>query len=202
MVYSVLFAEVIGVATYSLFPVCGPRYVFQSSFPDRFLSSEMAQRLILERIPIEPSFARNGVPSLHLTWALLVLYNSRSRLGRISTALFALATLYATLATGEHYVSDLIFALPLSVGAQAIATGVTGISRRIAITNLSVYAAWLVALRFGVPLFRTNYAIPWLAILATVSVSFVGLSRLTRETKLRSQTVGSTFSVSASAQQP
>jgi hypothetical protein len=59
----------------------------------------------------DPSAPRNCMPSMHLTWALLMYTNSRGWM-RWPTGAFVGLTALATLATGEHYLPDLIAALP------------------------------------------------------------------------------------------
>ena len=59
----------------------------------------------------DPNAPRNCVPSMHLTCALFLWTNTRGWL-RWVTATFAFFTALATLATGEHYVFDLVVAVP------------------------------------------------------------------------------------------
>jgi hypothetical protein len=67
---------------------------------------------------------RNAIPSLHLTWALLIAWNAArwgrwAKLGGFALALF---TALATLGFGEHYLIDLIvavfFAAAIELGFQ------------------------------------------------------------------------------------
>jgi PAP2 superfamily len=65
---------------------------------------------------------RNGVPSLHLVAALLPWWNL-PRGGapvRIATGAFLAGTVAATLATGEHYLVDLILTVPFALAIQLI----------------------------------------------------------------------------------
>jgi hypothetical protein len=61
-----------------------------------------------------PGSPRNCMPSLHLTWALLLVALSERRWLRYTMACFAALTAVATLTTGEHYVIDLIAAVPFT----------------------------------------------------------------------------------------
>ena len=56
---------------------------------------------------------RNCVPSLHFAWVLLLWWYSPKSL-RAASALFAALTGVATLALGEHYVIDLVAAIPFT----------------------------------------------------------------------------------------
>jgi hypothetical protein len=59
----------------------------------------------------DPQATRNCMPSMHLTWALLLAINSTGWSRWILGALAALIAV-ATLSTGEHYYPDLVAALP------------------------------------------------------------------------------------------
>ena len=60
-----------------------------------------------------PGAPRNCMPSMHLTWALLLFCYSPRWL-RPFAAIFALLTALATLGLGEHYVLALVAALPFT----------------------------------------------------------------------------------------
>jgi hypothetical protein len=68
----------------------------------------------------QPGEPRNCMPSLHLTWALLLAWYSVRRL-RAAAWIFAGLTAFATLATGEHYWIDLVAALLYSACFVALA---------------------------------------------------------------------------------
>jgi hypothetical protein len=59
----------------------------------------------------DPTAPRNCVPSMHLTSALFLWINTEGWI-KWCAAVFAGLTAVATLATGEHYVFDLVAALP------------------------------------------------------------------------------------------
>jgi hypothetical protein len=59
----------------------------------------------------DPAAPRNCMPSMHLTWTLLLWVNSRGWI-KWAAGIFAALTAIATLATGEHYFPDLLAALP------------------------------------------------------------------------------------------
>jgi len=61
------------------------------------------------------SAAPNGVPSVHTSTALLVLYFLRHwRFGMVAGSVFLGLTVLATLGSGQHYFFDLLCALPYS----------------------------------------------------------------------------------------
>jgi hypothetical protein len=84
----------------------------------------------------DPNAPRNCVPSMHLTAALFLWVNTRGWLKWV-TAAFVLFTALATLATGEHYVFDLVVALPWT-------------------WFITVLAGWLASRRFTFQSKKTN----------------------------------------------
>ena len=78
---------------YYLFPAVGPVWVGVASAP------------------------RNCIPSLHMTWALVLLMYAPPRL-RVPAIIFAALTVGATLGLGEHYVIDIVLAVPYTLAAD------------------------------------------------------------------------------------
>jgi membrane-associated phospholipid phosphatase len=74
-------------------------------------------------------FPRNCMPSMHFGWALLLALNARSRW--LAAALWAYAALIAlaTIGLGQHYVCDLIAAVPFTLAVQWM-TGERAVVRR------------------------------------------------------------------------
>ncbi len=93
------------VPLYLLFPVCGPRFAFLN-FPDHALLVGTPHLLTIAAAP-------NGVPSVHTSSALLILWFLRPwRWGRYFGAAFLALTVLATLGSGQHYLFDLLTAVP------------------------------------------------------------------------------------------
>jgi hypothetical protein len=65
--------------------------------------------------------ARNCMPSMHLSWVLLMALNARSRWLRPATWSYAALMAAATVGLGQHYVVDLIAAVPFTALVQAVA---------------------------------------------------------------------------------
>jgi hypothetical protein len=63
----------------------------------------------------------NCMPSMHLTWALLIAINAHSRRLRFGLWLNVALTIASTLALREHYLVDLIAAVPYTVSIQWLA---------------------------------------------------------------------------------
>lgn len=75
---------------YAAFPAAGPSYFFTG---------------VADHAP------RNCMPSMHLSWALMLALYSRSWI-RTLLWMYAAVIAFATLALGEHYIIDLIAAVP------------------------------------------------------------------------------------------
>jgi hypothetical protein len=135
----------VGYSLYFLFPVCGPKFAFpQFPFnpPD---PATLAGKLIA--VPPAP---RNAVPSLHMASALVAFMHAR-RYGWIAcavAAVFVTGTFLATMGTGEHYLVDLLVAVPFTVAMDAL---LTPSPRRwtIVIACAAIFAAALAVIRFG-----------------------------------------------------
>ncbi|MBU2289099.1 MAG: phosphatase PAP2 family protein, partial [Gammaproteobacteria bacterium] len=97
---------------YAFLPLSGPAYAFFSGeFP---LKMPLPADVISAPVVIPPAY-RNGMPSMHLTGALLawmLAVGLRSRVAILGCTFLVIGTAWATLATGEHYVIDLVVALP------------------------------------------------------------------------------------------
>ena len=99
----------LAVGIYLLFPVCGPEFAFPQ-FP-QLPSAHLTPHLILINA------APNGVPSVHTSTALLVLWFLRPwRWGRFVGTIFLALTVLATKSGGQHYFFDLLCAVPYTVG--------------------------------------------------------------------------------------
>ena len=96
----------LGIPVSILIPISGPAYAipgFPFSAPN--LSSQ----------PIHLIAPPNGFPSLHFTVALLLLhYAFRWNIGRALAFPYLVLVFIATLGTGEHYLLDLLAAVPFS----------------------------------------------------------------------------------------
>jgi PAP2 superfamily len=61
---------------------------------------------------------RNCVPSMHLTWALLLAWNARRLWWRNCLWVYAILIAMSTIVTGQHYLVDLVAAVPYTVAVQ------------------------------------------------------------------------------------
>jgi hypothetical protein len=177
-------AAMIGYLFFSVFPVSGPRYAFTGDFPWTDVSHERLAALNLRRIPVDWLVPRNGVPSLHFTWALLIWWNTRSlnRWARVAALLFVIATVFDTLATGEHYLFDLVAALPFSLWMQSSMIRTVGFGDRRrwlpALCGAAMFIALLAIGRFGLSFLLENQWLACTLVLAVSSVSLIWAFRL------------------------
>ncbi|MGH7044819.1 MAG: phosphatase PAP2 family protein [Stellaceae bacterium] len=105
---------------YHLFPAAGPAYAFGRAFPGAL--PDPATLVAAPATLAVPGAPRNCMPSVHLAWVILAAAESRS-LGRVWRAifmLFAALTACATLALGEHYLIDLVVAVPFTLSMHAL----------------------------------------------------------------------------------
>jgi len=101
------------VPLYLLFPVCGPKFAFVN-FPYQ-------QPLHLAPHLIALGAAPNGIPSVHMSSALLIAWFLRHwSWGRIAGGTYLVLTVLATLGLGQHYVFDLLCGVPYAIAVYWI----------------------------------------------------------------------------------
>jgi len=96
---AVLLAGCVCFLFYGLFPAVGPGHFDWT-------------RLVPASAP------DNCMPSMHLTWALLIAINARSPQLRVGLWIYVALQAVATLALREHYLVDLIAAVPYTLAIQ------------------------------------------------------------------------------------
>ena len=165
---------VVGFCIYVVCPATGPRYAFSETFPFHVPG---ADTLSLTEFTV-PGAPRNAIPSLHFTTALLVLWNSLAfgKVGRIAAGLFLAATMFAVLALGEHYLIDLVVAVPFSLFFQAAftETAPAGSRRSAAMwTSAGLVTAWLLMLRLSPEALTQWPVVTCIALGATAVVSLL-----------------------------
>ncbi len=129
----------VGGVLYYLYPAAGPRHAFDG-FP------ALPPSVPVELLAVPAGAPRNAMPSLHLTWALLLWRLSRRGprwLVVLATA-WLIGTTLSTLGLGEHYAIDLVVALPFALGMEAVCRWALS---PLVLANAGVVAAWIVGLR-------------------------------------------------------
>jgi hypothetical protein len=172
----------LGYGLYWLYPAAGPAFAYRGMFPQ--FAPAAREILSMRLAPFDAP--RNAMPSLHFGAMLLVMWNSRAwpLPGRVAAAAFSLAMAFATLALGEHYLIDLVVAFPFMLCLQA------GWSTSVPLRSACRYqplaagalgtAAWLLALRWAIPLFLASAALAWSCVLCTVAGTILLERRLAR----------------------
>ena len=99
---------------YFWLPATGPIAVFgMNGYPENIPPlSEINSAMVSP-----PIAARNAVPSMHLSgaiWIFMIAAAFRRKIWFVAATVFLVATAWATLALGEHYLIDLIVAVPFA----------------------------------------------------------------------------------------
>jgi len=174
----------VGVLFYNMLPACGPVHVFGNAFPWHPLTSGEAMRMNV--VPVLLKGARNAIPSLHMTWVLLVWCNSRglARWVRAIALVFLILTAMATLGTGEHYFIDLVVAFPFSLMVQSLCSYDlpfrSGQRKNCFLFGTFVTLIWLALLSFSSGVFWVSPLLPWTLVVATVASSVYFWRKLLR----------------------
>lgn len=160
------------VTAYHFFPITGPRYLF--GWPD-FMSA-LGRPWELDR-PVVGPFPRNGMPSMHFGWlfaSCVVLWQTSKAVWlRVLSAVVTVGVAMATIALGEHYLVDLVVAVPFVLGSLALCTldvpWASVAKRACVLAGFGTWIAWIVLLRSGM---EWILDLPWLA---WVPLSLTGL---------------------------
>jgi hypothetical protein len=176
MLTVLLLAGVAGWLLYNVVPATGPLYAYSRDFPWHSVSYKDLSTFALQKIPLPLGIPRNGMPSLHMGWVVLLWWNSRGlpRALRAALFLYLLLTVTATLGSGQHYLVDLVVSLPFALAVQSVASyNLPNRSGRMAamVSCVGLTMAWLLFVRFGISLALRSPAIPWTLILATTLIT-------------------------------
>jgi hypothetical protein len=161
---------------YNVLPAAGPFYVFGKAFPNHLPQAPALQMVLLGDV------ARNAMPSMHLACALLIFWNCH-RLPLwvyVGSAVYLVLTALAALGLGEHYTIDLVTAVPFALVLQSVCAPALLRSRpewrRSLATGGTLTALWILAARFGTPLFHSG-VFTWGLSIATLALC--GVARYT-----------------------
>jgi membrane-associated phospholipid phosphatase len=113
MIPAFLLNLALSVPFYLLCPVCGPAYAFPG-FPAPPAGPVLPHPILLDA-------PANGVPSIHFSTAMLILwYGRKLPFGGSIGVVYAVLTAISTLASGEHYLFDLLVAVPYAAMVLAL----------------------------------------------------------------------------------
>jgi hypothetical protein len=183
---AVLGIALIGTLLYDVLPACGPVFLLGThQFAGdcgTLCSNISAISGDRDSYSFDATWPRNAMPSLHVTWALLIFWICRDlRRGRWLAGAFLISTALSTLVTGEHYLVDVIVAFPLAlvVWQVCVGEGSIGHPRRVLpiMAGGLMLILWLTAIRFTPQVFWLSPVLPWSAAIATISCSLLIVSR-------------------------
>jgi hypothetical protein len=152
-------AITLGIAAFLLYRICpvvGPLTAFGPSYPQS-LPRLPLDKVPLLSVPVGPP--RNGMPSLHAAWALLVWFNAK-RLSidwRYGLRAFVAMTLWAVMGRDDtHWLMDVVVAVPMAAAVQLLcASGATGHARWWGVAGGALLTVvWLLAFRHPALLLR------------------------------------------------
>jgi hypothetical protein len=175
--WSSVIVGAIGVVLYFVCPVVGPLQAF-ASYPAALPATVSGWPLIIasEGVP------RNGMPSLHAAWALLIWFNAAGleRGVRHGLRAFAALMLWATMGLEDtHWLMDLVVSVPLTVGVHRVVGAMHDKQQRTAryldaAVCAIIVAAWMIGFRTGVLQIFTSF-MAWAAVTVTVAWPLVRL---------------------------
>jgi PAP2 superfamily len=172
MLPTFLVVAAIGYGCYALMPVIGPDAWFGSAFPyDIGLS--------------QGPMPRNAMPSLHNAWVILAFLLSRGMGApiRVTCGAWMIGTAIATLGFGEHYLLDIVVAMPFALLIRALCQSElpwSAMERRFSLLlGAFLVLAWAVVIRGAVILPATTVLAP-ACMLATVVVALWWERRVAR----------------------
>jgi len=178
-------AALFGCALYFVMPGLGPAVAFDANYPGGLPDPAAVPLALFPASVMEP---RNAMPSLHTTWAFLIAIIAWriGRVPRIVGVLNLAATVIATLGMREHYLVDVVVAVPFTLAVHALlslhdGTGWRNRAIAAAIGGVLLTAAWFLILFYGISLLR---GAPWMAsVLVVVTLIASGwlLVRLERD---------------------
>ena len=167
---------VCALIAYHFFPITGPKYVFgPESFVSKLLTPDAHALEMVSGVGPNP---RNGMPSMHFGWMLaasILWTQSPTKLwSRIVMLAMTVCVALATLYLGEHYVIDLIVAVPFCLAAIALTTTGVPFERperwRTVLLGFGCWLTWVLLLRNQITFFLEHPWACWLLTGATVLV--------------------------------
>jgi hypothetical protein len=183
-------AGLFGCALYFVMPAIGPKLAFDVVHPGGLPDAAAVPLSFYSSFAIGP---RNAMPSLHTAWALLIAIVGwrMAPAPRIVALVNLIGTVVATLGLREHYVIDLVVAVPFTVGVHGLVSlsdhpaGGRRQAAAAAVGGALLTAAWLLTIGFAIGPLREA---PWMAsmmVLVTLIASGWLLWRLERAAEQR-----------------
>ncbi len=169
-------ATLCALIAYHFLPITGPKYVFGVN--DFLAKLRAPDGVSLSLVGGAGPNPRNGMPSMHFGWMLIAtlvwIQSDTGRWSRIVMLAMTTCVALATLYLGEHYVIDLIVAVPFCLAAIALTTTGVPFERperwRTVLLGFGCWLTWVLLLRNQITFFLEHPWACWLLTGATVLV--------------------------------
>lgn len=170
LLHSFAIGGICGAVGYQICPGVGPLYWLHSRFPDHLPALNQIDLKLYEGAP-----PFNAMPSMHMTWALLVWWAAweLTPLARVVASGFVALTILSTIGSGEHYLVDLVVAVPFALAIEGVCACMRGArleARLPLVAGFGLAGAWIAFLRSSY-VAALPPAVGWSAIVATLAVS-------------------------------
>jgi len=184
---------VAGFVLYSVCPVIGPLPLLGTPFPEQIPDVGPGDLAPMFTTAIA---ARNGMPSLHTAWALLIALNVGALGWKLGSAflLFAAMNVWAAMGLREHWFLDLVVAVPFTAAIQIAIVRASTASPWLRWVECAacvvLTACWLTAVRQGSALSALSVAASRVAVGFTLIVPLLfvlPVRRIQTRSRLRSR---------------
>ena len=171
LIRTFLMTGVLGVLLFHFLPAAGPIHAYPAAYPlhPPAASAEFVRSVSMTGVLL------NAMPSVSAAWALLIFWRTRrnGRVVRAAAGAFLFVVLLAPLGMGEHYLIDLVVAIPYAIFVRALwmTRARFSLSRIGSLScNAALVGLWLVLLRSGV-LLRIEPVWAWAMAGGTVALA-------------------------------
>ena len=146
-----------GLLLYFLLPACGPACTAAGGFPAR-------EPVWNGLHPLNLLGPINAIPSVHTSTALLILWFCKNPGPRVLASLYLFGIILATLASGEHWLIDLVVAVPFAAAVYHV----SATQWRSALIWITLTVSWMSALLWASPFVTGSPIVVIVACLLTV----------------------------------
>lgn len=175
LLWALVLIPLFGYPLYYSLPMVGPREAWHALKPAVVFPPEQVPKFITTTL-IVPAFApRNCMPSLHTAWTLSAVLQAR-QLGRpllLFASFWFLGTELATLGLGEHWLIDLVVAVPFTFAVNVLAEGTfdnPGVRRNLVLW-IALVVGWMLALTLARSVLLSAPTLTAIGMLATPAIA-------------------------------
>lgn len=180
---------------YHFLPITGPKYAFgAAAFLSKLRAPDSVELGMLLGAGPNP---RNGMPSMHFGWMFMAttiwLQSHTTRWSRMVLVAMTICVALATLYLGEHYLIDLIVAVPFCLASIALTTTGVAFSRperwQTVLLGFGAWLTWVLILRNQIAFFLDHAWACWVLTTATAIVVMVQARAMSRFRLLAQQVI-------------